>query len=194
MAKSFQVDFNAEGDLEKKAKQYGQLPLFKEPYNKYIDTKKKLDSLRVSEDTERSIYNELYRFFSRYYDGGDFISKSRAGQNNYMIPYNGEEVKLYWANHDQYYIKTSENFKNYIFTNNSSDPSTLVTVEFKLVDAEITINNNKEEKGRLFVPTKDPVEWDSEGRKLRVLFQYKIPLPRKSESGRAKRKEGEQGD
>jgi adenine-specific DNA-methyltransferase len=175
LSANFQVDFQKEGDLEAKASQYGQLLLFKEPYDKYIEAKKKLDALHISEDTERAIYNELYRFFDRYYEGGDFISKPRAGANNYMIPYNGEEVKLYWANYDQYYIKTSENFKNYVFTNNSSSPENRITVEFKIVDAETTVNNNKDEKKRLFVPTEKPIEWDEQQRKLTVSFYYKEP-------------------
>lgn len=62
------------------------------------------------------VYNLIIDFFSRYYDKGDFLSKKRYGaKNHYMIPYNGEEVLLHWANHDQYYIKTDEFFKNYSF-------------------------------------------------------------------------------
>lgn len=41
--------------------------------------------------------------------------KRRYKEGVYAIPYEGEEVKLYWANQDQYYIKTSENFKDYTF-------------------------------------------------------------------------------
>lgn len=173
LATKFQVNFDQPGDIEAKADQYGQLPLFREPYDKYVEAKKKLDALRVSEDTERSIYNELYRFFDRYYEGGDFISKPRAGKDAYMIPYNGDEVKLYWANHDQYYIKTSENYKNYVFTNNSQNPENLVTVEFKLVDAETV--SNKEEKDRRFVPIDKPFDWDEANRKLTVSFHHKVP-------------------
>lgn len=33
----------------------------------------------------------------------------------YAIPYGGEEVKLHWANADQYYIKTGENFSHFAF-------------------------------------------------------------------------------
>jgi len=169
--------FQSDEELLSKVKQLEQLnfDFLKEPANKYIEAKKKLDALRISEDTERAIYNELYRFFDRYYEGGDFISKPRAGANNYMIPYNGEEVKLYWANYDQYYIKTSENFKNYIFTNSSPSPEHRITVEFKIVDAETTTNNNKDEKKRLFVPTEKPIEWNADERKLTVSFYYKEP-------------------
>jgi len=175
LEKDFQVNFQQDGDLEAKATQYGQLALFLEPFNKFKTAKEKLDTLRVSEDTEKSIYNELYRFFERYYDGGDFISKPRAGKNNYMIPYEGEEVKLYWANYDQYYIKTGDNFKNYLFNNQSSEPKTFTQIEFRILDADVAMNNNKEEKGRLFVPVADPFEWIAEERKLLVKFHYRVP-------------------
>lgn len=175
LEKDFKVDFQKEGDLEAKVGQFGQLELFMEPFNRFKTAKDKLDNLRVSEDTEKSIYNELYRFFERYYEGGDFISKPRAGKNNYMIPYEGEEVKLYWANYDQYYIKTGDNFKNYLFNNQSADPKILTQVEFRILDADTAINNNKEEKGRLFVPAEEPFEWIAEERKLLVKFYYRVP-------------------
>lgn len=176
LEKDFQVDFKVEGDLEAKAAgPIGQLPLFQEPFNRFKEAREKLNNLRVSEDTEKSIYNELYRFFERYYEGGDFVSKPRAGKNNYMIPYEGEEVKLYWANYDQYYIKTGENFKNYLFNNQSADPNTFTQVEFRILDAETAINNNKEEKGRLFIPAEETFEWIADERKLLVKFYYRVP-------------------
>ena len=53
---------------------------------------------------ENEVFSHLAKFFSRYYEGGDFISKRRYKDDAYAIPYSGEEVKLYWANADQYYI------------------------------------------------------------------------------------------
>ena len=50
---------------------------------------------------ENEVYDHLCSFFSRYYDEGDFISLRRYKKGVYAIPYEGEEVKLYWANHDQ---------------------------------------------------------------------------------------------
>ena len=87
---------------------------------------------------ENEVYSHLTTFFSRYYDEGDFISKRRYKDNTYAIPYNGEEVKLHWANADQYYIKTSENFKDYSFR--LSDGR---LVHFTLKDATTEQNNNK---------------------------------------------------
>ena len=42
----------------------------------------------------------------------------------YAIPYEGEEVKLHWANRDQYYIKTSEYLRDYAFRLQPGSPST----------------------------------------------------------------------
>jgi adenine-specific DNA-methyltransferase len=46
---------------------------------------------------------------------GDFISLRRYKEGVYAIPYEGEEVKLHWANADQYYVKSSEDFRDYVF-------------------------------------------------------------------------------
>ena len=78
---------------------------------------------------ETDVYSALYSFFNRYYEDGDFVSKRRYKEGVYAIPYEGEEVKLYWANQDQYYIKTSENFKDYTFVFDG------ISVHFRLVDA-----------------------------------------------------------
>ena len=72
-------------------------------------------------EAEAEVYDHLYRFFERYYEGGDFISRRYYTRETpgkaapYAIPYNGEEVKLHWANADQYYIKTTEHFANFTF-------------------------------------------------------------------------------
>ena len=66
---------------------------------------------------ESEVFNHLFNFFRRYYHEGDFISLRRYKEGAYAISYEGEEVKLHWANHDQYYIKSSEHFRDYIFYN-----------------------------------------------------------------------------
>jgi len=90
---------------------------------------------------ETDVYSALYNFFNRYYDEGDFISKRRYKEGVYAIPYEGEEVKLYWANSDQYYIKTAENFRDYTFVVEGKK------VHFRLVDATTERDNNKEANG-----------------------------------------------
>ena len=105
----------------------------------YVQLKEKLTSSTDTAAIENEIFSHLTTFFSRYYDEGDFISKRRYKDDTYAIPYNGEEVKLYWANADQYYIKTSEYFHNHTFLL----PNSKRKVHFVLKDASTEQNNNK---------------------------------------------------
>ena len=82
---------------------------------------------------EREVFDHLYQFFRRYYAEGDFLARRVYKEGIYAIPYEGEEVKLHWANRDQYYIKTSEYLRDYAFrlgsyvypaTQRPSDPAT----------------------------------------------------------------------
>ncbi len=84
---------------------------------------------------EADVYDHLYRFFSRYYQEGDFISLRRYKEGVYAIPYEGEEVKLHWANHDQYYVKTAEYLRDYAFRLRPDDATDPMRVHFRLVDA-----------------------------------------------------------
>lgn len=133
---------------------------------------------------ETDVYSALYSFFNRYYEDGDFISKRRYKEGVYAIPYEGEEVKLYWANQDQYYIKTSENFKDYTFVFDG------ITVHFRLVDATTEQNNNKENKDNkrtfmLFTENEEnypgikTFEYDAEAREIVIRFVYDIPEDKK---------------
>lgn len=100
---------------------------------------------------ENEIFSSLTSFFRRYYKEGDFISKRRYKEGVYAIPYEGEEVKLHWANADQYYIKSSENFREYAFKLDNGK-----TVCFKLVEASTEKNNNKSQDGeRRFILNED---------------------------------------
>lgn len=101
------------------AKEYGSTD--PETVPKVIDAKSKYKALKDTASAEAEIYDHLYRFFERYYDSGDFLSRRYTIRETpgkaapFTIPYNGEEVKLHWANADQYYIKTAEHFTNFTF-------------------------------------------------------------------------------
>ena len=102
------------------------------------ELKQKIANLGSDIDAEISVYSHLLAFFSRYYDKGDFLSKRRYKDGVYVIPYSGEEVKLYWTNSDQYYIKSSENFTNYNFRLKNGNK-----VHFSLVAAEVNKDDIK---------------------------------------------------
>lgn len=151
---------------------------------KYMTLQKSLAEGADLSALETDVYSALYSFFNRYYEDGDFISKRRYKEGVYAIPYEGEEVKLYWANQDQYYIKTSENFKDYTFVFDG------ITVHFRLVDATTEQNNNKESKDskRTFMlftedeenyPGIQTFEYDAEAREIVIRFVYDIPEDKK---------------
>ena len=103
---------------------------------------------------ESEVYDHLYSFFRRYYHEGDFLSKRVYKQGVYAIPYEGEEVKLHWANKDQYYIKTSEYLRDYAFRLRAEDDANPMRLHFKLVDASEGEHGNvkaTEGKDRVFI-------------------------------------------
>lgn len=151
--------------------------------DEYSELKSKLVSGVDMSALEADVYSALYNFFNRYYDEGDFISKRRYKEGVYAIPYEGEEVKLYWANQDQYYIKTSENFKDYTFKVED------YTIHFRIVDATTEQNNNKENDNskRQFMlyaeneefPEIKTFEHNAETKEIIIRFVYDIPEDKK---------------
>jgi len=123
----------------------------------------------IGEAGRIEVFNDLYRFFSRYYDEGDFIPLPRiSSSQTYAIPYNGEEVVLHWANKDQYFIKTGEHFKNFTFDLGE------YTVHFRIKDADIEQNNTQNAR-RYFIPLRgeDLIDWDSVSKTLTIWFEYR---------------------
>ena len=128
--------------------------------------------------TEADVYNHLHQFFSRYYDNGDFMSLRRAGgagSSSYFIPYNGEEVKVHWANADQYYIKSGENYASYIFTHEGWPKEARVRFEITYADNEKGDIKPVEGKERRFILTtrQDHEQVSIEGKDLIVFFDHR---------------------
>ena len=149
----------------KTAKEFGVDP---ETNSKVQEAKAAYESAGSIEGLEQEVFSHLASFFKRYYEGGDFISLRRYKKDVYAIPYEGEEVKLHWANHDQYYIKTSENLKNYAFKIDGDK-----TVRFTLKEASTEQNNNKTQKDqerRFALFEEEPVT--IEGATLHLNFTY----------------------
>jgi len=138
------------------------------PGKEYIAAQERAKSIGDYEALETAIYNHLYAFFNRYWQNGDFISKRRYSQRErYAVPYNGEEVMLYWANHDQYYIKTGEHFTDYTWKASNG-----VTVHFKLVAADVEQDNIKGERS-FFLPRPDEIAWDQTVKSLTIPFEFR---------------------
>ena len=127
------------------------------------------------------VFSHLTTFFRRYYDNGDFLSLRRYKKDTYAIPYEGEEVKLHWANADQYYIKTSEYLRDYAFKLSDGKRA-----HFKLVDASQEKDNIKAEAGKerkFRLHTEEPIR--IEGKEVFIQFVY---LPEKEKQDNLNKK------
>jgi len=125
-----------EKELTRAIEQAQGLGVDPETTQKVKDLRARLASEAVDVDQlESEVFDHLFSFFRRYYSDGDFLSKRVYKPGVYAIPYEGEEVKLHWANADQYYIKTSEYLRDYAFRLRPNDAKKPMRVHFRLVDA-----------------------------------------------------------
>ncbi len=135
------------------------------------------------------VYSHLLTFFARYYREGDFLGLHRStvqGREKYMIPYNGEEVKLIWANMDQYYIKSSELLRDYTFRIRRSDLTDSlsfdfgdqpdeVVIHFKLVEGDTEKDNRKPDgkTARAFALDDGHIFEEANDQTLSIRFRYR---------------------
>ncbi|MFC7175161.1 site-specific DNA-methyltransferase [Haloplanus litoreus] len=156
--------FNPDGSLKDQYASLGQKDL--EEYQDLWETR---EDVVVAEETEARIFNDLYRFFSRYYEDGDFHTKRRISSKDskYYVPYNGEETYFHWANNDQYYVKTGEHFTDYRFDANKW------TVEFRLEEADVPQDNVKGDSRYFVLGRGDPVSTDADEQAVTIRFQYR---------------------
>jgi len=150
------------GDLRK---EFESTPLGKE----FLEIKARKDEAQAIDEIQSQVFNDLYNFFSRYYEGGDFVPQYRYSikGHKYAIPYNGEEVKLYWANFEQYYTKTGLLFRDYTFRADS------IKAVFRIVSAREEVGSKKATKERFFVlDDENPIEV-TEDNSIIIRFQYR---------------------
>ena len=150
------------GDLRK---EFENTPLGKE----FLEIKARKDEAQAIDEIQSQVFNDLYNFFSRYYEDGDFVPQYRYSikGHKYAIPYNGEEVKLYWANYEQYYTKTGLLFRDYTFKADS------IKAIFRVVSAREEVGSKKATKERFFVlDDENPVEIGQDNCII-IRFQYR---------------------
>ena len=148
---------------------------------KVVALRRRIDEEAVDLNAlEAEVYDHLYSFFRRYYSEGDFLSKRVYKPGVYTIPYEGEEVKLHWANADQYYIKTDEYLRNYTFRLRPDDQDDPMRVHFRLVDAAEGEHDNvkvDENKKRVFLLIDEGFIAEEPGEtrlELAIHFEYRL--------------------
>ncbi|WP_134440821.1 site-specific DNA-methyltransferase [Methylacidiphilum caldifontis] len=149
--------FSSTGELKE---EFWNRPIGRE----YLSVKAQKEEAETIDEIKLQVFNDLYNFFSRYYEEGDFIPHYRYSikGHKYAIPYNGEEIKLYWANSEQYYTKTGLLFRDYIFKANN------YKVIFRIVSAKEELASNKATKQRFFI-----LDNIIEDKNLIICFQYR---------------------
>lgn len=169
-----------EAQLAKAIEQAQQLGADPESLPKVKELREKIASDSVDlAGLESEVYDHLYGFFRRYYSEGDFLSKRVYKPGVYAIPYEGEEVKLHWANADQYYIKTSEYLRDYAFRLHPDDEQKPMRVHFRLVDAAEGEHGNVKAangKDRIFLLASKEfaaIEEGEQGPELVLRFEYR---------------------
>jgi len=164
-----------ENELDKAIEQARALMIDPETAPKVIELRTRLAKDAVDVNAlEAEVFDHLYSFFRRYYSEGDFLSKRVYKSGVYAIPYEGEEVKLHWANADQYYIKTDEYLRDYAFRLRPDDEKNPLRVHFRLVDAAEGEHGNvkaTEGKDRVFLLAGIPLVIENE--ELVISFEYR---------------------
>lgn len=171
LAESLSVDKQAlQKELDEAIKQAHSLGADPDTLPKVQQIKSRLGEAADMMAIENEVFSLLANFFKRYFDNGDFISMRRYKKDVYAIPYEGEEVKLHWANADQYYIKSSEYFKNYRFKLSNSK-----IVSFELIEASTEQNNNKvqgDKERRFAIYAELPCEVKED--EFKIYFTYEL--------------------
>lgn len=182
-----------------------------EASKKVQQARARYDVIRITGGEDAEIYDHLHRFFSRYYDQGDFMSLRRYGKGaagsaeTYAVPYDGSEVMLHWANKDQFYIKTTENFAKFsfdprkalqkdergvsqnLFEQSGADIKPL-KVHFRIVDAAEGAHNNVKASSKderyFILDDQTPNAWD--GSELVIPINYRPDSEKPSKSQKSK--------
>src|ERR1035437_2164970 len=156
-------------DLDRAVQESENLGFDPDASPKVKDLRARLSSAVDISALESHIISDLYSFFRRYYQEGDFLSLRRYKEGVYAIPYEGEEAKLHWANNDQYYVKSSEYLRDYSFRVEGDR-----RVHFRLVAADANRDNNKAPNGndrRFILDETEPVKIENSD--LIIRFEYR---------------------
>ena len=178
-----------EAELDQTIKQLKALKAPTENNEKVIDLRKRLAEAKEDAAAEAEVYNHLANFFDRYYDEGDFMPLRRytsGGKATYLIPYDGEEVKLHWANADQYYIKTTENYASYAFAVGEREAARRTWFEIAAADNEKDNIKEAGDKQRRFVLADGGDAVAVEGADLVVRFEHRPLTDAEKKSWRGK--------
>jgi len=146
--------------------EFPDIPFAQELYDRHQELQDELDAAEAREEAEAEVFNDLYKFFNRYYIDGDFNPQLRtSNQEKYAIPYNGQEVVLHWVNENQYFVKQTELLRDYECQIDECD------VTFEVDNSEAERGNTKKDK--YYLLSQDPIEYTDSENQLTLYFEYR---------------------
>jgi len=142
------------------------IPVAEKLESRHQELQEQLEAAESRDELETEVFNSLFKFFNRYFTDGDFSPRLRSSnQTSYAIPYNGEEVTLYWANKDQYFVKETDLLQDYSYDVED------VEVEFIVDNSRIYQANNKDESRYYLLAPDDPIYIDDGY--VQIRFEYR---------------------
>lgn len=118
----------------------------------------------AGEDEQARIYNELYTFFNRYYEDGDFVPRARRGRDAaYSVAWDGRDVFFHWATRGSHYVKSGERFAGYAYR---QADGRRIALNVRRADTE---KDNVKGERRYYVPA----AFEHDGGQSRLLFDYR---------------------
>jgi len=138
-------------------------------------SKQQADAVAV-EDMKTRVYNDLYTFFSRYYEMGILClvtATAYAGTSTPFLQRRGDQAVL--GEQWQYYTKTGTLFRDYTFVAGNT------RIVFRLSEATEELGSNKATNDRFFVlDSEEPIVFetgpkgeDGKSRTVVVRFNYR---------------------
>lgn len=120
------IDATMNGDVvEQHLARQARTPIMRPHIEDYRDLQRQLDEVGSARLGRVEVLNRLYDFFSRHYQGGDFVVSRRIGDHGARyIKSLGGDTEVRWATEDMYYIKSGESFADW--TIRLSNGATLV--------------------------------------------------------------------
>lgn len=128
------------------------------------------------ETGDDEVFNDLLTFFQRHCQGGEYRSTRRFKEGTYMLP-GEEEVKLYFAHHDQYYVKASERHESYAFRLPDGKAVRFLVSEG---DQERGTRRKRARERRYVLREKEPLE--VAGDSCLVFFDYRVLEERRKQA------------
>lgn len=134
-----------------------------------IEQKTEGVSDRELENIRSDIYNHIYKFFSNYYESGDFITRRQRSHHSepYSVPYDGSNTHFHWVTKDQYYAKTSDVHDHFKFEH--YDDFSFV---FNLVDEEFYNTDEDSDSDEEYWIMEDPSEFDVDRESKTITIEF----------------------